>query len=74
MGVVVLHPSTHHSSAQFLLRLWFSVTMAKTQRIDGVVAFLPPSVQGWGPDSYTGESVVEKTGNVPMEFSALEWC
>lgn len=72
MGVVVLHPSTHHSSAQSLLRLWFSVTLARAQRIGGLVTFILPSMRGWGPDSYTGESVMPKPGNVPMELSALE--
>jgi len=46
--------------------------LAKAQRIDGLVTFLPPSVQGWGPGGDTGESVIENAADVPMEFSALE--
>lgn len=69
MGVAILHPSTHRSSAQSLLRLCFSVTLAKAQNIDVLGVFLVCSVQ----DGCTGEMVTQKTGDIYVGFSALEW-
>lgn len=69
MGVAILHPSTHRSSAQSLVRLCFSVTLAKAQNIDVLGVFLVCSVQ----DGCTGEIATQKAGDIYVEFSALEW-
>lgn len=51
------------------MRLCFSVTLAKAQNIDVLGVFLVCSVQ----DNGTGEIATQKTGDIYVEFSTLEW-